>query len=94
MACSVPTVLRAANSTHIYPLSDAMPGLSYPFVYECSGCGNETTVTREDARGLYPDPDSLNAAEVVLEQRGWMHGGFDRSIFCPECIGGTSALEG
>ena len=32
MACSVPTVLRAANSTHIYPLSDAMPGLSYPFV--------------------------------------------------------------
>ena len=46
-----------------------MPGLSYPFVYECSGCGNETTVTREDAHGLYPGPDSSNAAEVVLEQR-------------------------
>jgi len=51
-----------------------MPGLSYPFVYECSGCGNETTVTREDARGYYPDPDSLNAVDVVLEQRGWMRG--------------------
>ena len=62
------------------------PGLSYPFVYECSGCGNETTVTRGDARGLYPDPDSLNAVDVVLEQRGWMR--MEEMLFCPEC-GGT-----
>ena len=62
--------------------------LSSPFVYECSGCGNETTVTREDARGLYPDPDSLNAAEVVLEQRGWMRGEIEELVFCPKCAGG------
>jgi hypothetical protein len=52
----------------------AMPGLSYPFVYECSSCGTETTVTREDARGLYPDPDSPNAVDIVLQERGWMRG--------------------
>ena len=64
-----------------------MPGLTYPFVYERSNCGAGTTVTREDARGLYPDPDSLDAVEVVLEQRGWslesMHG-----PFCPDCADG------
>ena len=65
-----------------------MPGLSYPFVYECSGCGNETTVTREDARGLYPDPDSLNAADVVLEQRGWMRGEVEEMLLCLDCAGG------
>jgi len=68
-----------------------MTGLSYPFVYECSGCGNETTVTREGARGLYPDPDSPNALNVVLEQRGWMRGEIEELLFCPECAGGTSA---
>ncbi|MCS3662024.1 DNA-directed RNA polymerase subunit RPC12/RpoP [Salinibacter ruber] len=25
-----------------------MPGLSYPFVYECTNCGEETTITGED----------------------------------------------
>ena len=70
-----------------------MPGLSYPFVYECSNCDRETTVTREDARGLYPDPDSFNAVEVVLQEWGWMHGELDQSIFCPDCVGGTSAPE-
>jgi len=70
-----------------------MPGLSYPFVYECSNCERETTVTRADARGLYPDPDSFNAVEVVLEQRGWMRGELEQSFFCPDCIGGTPAPE-
>ena len=65
-----------------------MPGLSYPFVYECSACGNETTVTREDARGLYPDPDSLNAADVVLEQRGWMRSEVEEMLLCLDCAGG------
>jgi len=68
-----------------------MPGLSYPFVYECSGCGNETTVTREDARGYYPDPDSLNAVDVVLKQRGWMRGEGEDVLFCPKCTEGASA---
>lgn len=62
--------------------------LSSPFVDECSGCGNETAVTREDARGYYPDPDSLNAVDAVLEQRGWMRGEVEEMLFCPEC-GGT-----
>ena len=67
-----------------------MPGLSYPFVYECSGCGNETTVTRDDARGLYLDLDSLNAVDVVLEQRGWMRGEMEELLFCPDCAGGRA----
>jgi hypothetical protein len=68
-----------------------MPGLDYPFVYECSNCGAGTTVTREDARGLYPDPDSFNAVEVVLQERGWMRGELKEKLFCPECIGGNRA---
>ena len=62
--------------------------LSSPFVDECSGCGNETTVTRGDARGLYPNPDSSNATEVVLEQRGWMRGEVEEMLLCPDCAGG------
>jgi len=68
-----------------------MPGLSYPFTYECSNCSAETTVTRADARILYPNPESFNAVEVVLEQRGWMRGEIDGVLFCPDCISGTSA---
>ena len=44
------------------------------------------TVTREDACGLYHDPDSPSALDVVLEQRGWMR--MEEMLFCPEC-GGT-----
>ena len=62
-----------------------------PFVHEYFGCGNEMTVTREDARGLYPDLNPSNAAEVVLEQRGWMYGESGRSIFCSECAGGAGS---
>jgi hypothetical protein len=47
-------------------------------------------VTREDARGLYPDPDSSNAAEVVLEQRGWMRDEVEEMLLCPECAGGQA----
>lgn len=64
-----------------------MPSPSYPVVFECSNCEAETTVTREDARGLYPNPDSLNAPDVVLEQRGWMRGEIDDLLFCSDCIG-------
>jgi hypothetical protein len=45
-------------------------------------------VTRGDARGLYPDPDSLNAVDVVLEQRGRMQGEVEEMLLCPDCAGG------
>ena len=67
-----------------------MPGLSYPFAYECSNCERETTVTREDARGLYPHPDSFNAVEVVLQERGWMRGELEDLLFCPNCTGASA----
>ncbi|WP_157942328.1 hypothetical protein [Salinibacter altiplanensis] len=61
-----------------------MSSVSYPFIYECSACPDGLTVTREDARGLYPDPDSPNAPEVVLQERGWMKGP-DENLYCPDC---------
>ena len=65
-----------------------MPGLSYPFVHECCGCDREATITRGNARGLYPKPNPSNATEVVLEQRGRMRGEMEEMLFCLEC-GGT-----
>ncbi len=67
-----------------------MPGLSYPSVYECANCDRETPVTREDASGLYPHPNSKNASEVVLQERGWMRGELEEMLFCPDCVGGRS----
>ena len=64
-----------------------MPGLDYPFVYECTNCNEETTVRRKDTRGLYPDPESPNAVKVVLEDRGWMRGKPEEMLFCPNCTG-------
>lgn len=61
-----------------------MPDVSYPSTYECSGCTDGLTVTREDARGLYPDPDSPNAPEVVLQERGWFKGP-NGELYCPDC---------
>jgi hypothetical protein len=60
----------------------------YPLMFECSNCGRETTVTREDARGLYPHPDSANAPEVVLQEWGWMWGEAEELVVCPDCAGG------
>jgi hypothetical protein len=60
-----------------------MPGLTYPFVYECSRCDNETTVERSDARDLAPDPDSAGALDIVLESRGWVRG--PDQLYCSEC---------
>ena len=71
-----------------------MPGLSYPFVYECSNCGAKTTVTRDDARGLHPDPDSLDALDVVLEQRGWMRDELEGLLWCSACIPSDGHDEG
>lgn len=60
-----------------------MSDLEYPLNFKCSGCGEKTTVTREDARALYSDPDSTNAPIVVLEDRGWVRR--SDGLFCPEC---------
>ncbi len=61
-----------------------MPGLSYPFVFECKKCGAEATVTRTEARDLYPNPDSLTAVDEVLQQeKGWTNG--ERGAYCPDC---------
>jgi hypothetical protein len=62
-----------------------MPGLSYPFVYECSNCDRETTVERVDARDLHTNPDSINALEIVLQQRGWLRDELKGLLFCPDC---------
>jgi len=61
-----------------------MAGLSYPFVFECEKCGTETTVTRAEARDLYPNPDSLTAIDEVLQQeKGWTND--QRGAYCPDC---------
>lgn len=73
---------RAVWAAYVYPLSRkqpfAMPDLAYPFVFDCSECGKETTVERSDARGLYPDPDTQGAPDAVLEHRGWRKAQRDR----------------
>jgi hypothetical protein len=46
-----------------------MPGLTYPLAFKCENCGTETTVTRAEARDLYPNPDSLTAVDEVLQQQ-------------------------
>jgi DNA replicative helicase MCM subunit Mcm2 (Cdc46/Mcm family) len=63
-----------------------MPSPGYPFNFECANCGEEVTVTRKDARGLYPDPDSPNAIEVVFQERGLRAGEGEGAIFCPACM--------
>ncbi len=61
-----------------------MPGLSYPFVFECNECGAETSVTRAEARDLYPNPDSLTAVDEVLQQeKGWTQRA--SAAYCPDC---------
>ena len=44
-----------------------MTGLSYPFVYECKNCGEQTTIERENVKDLH----GLNAREIALQRRGW-----------------------
>ena len=64
-----------------------MPGLTYPFVFECESCGTEATVTRAEARDLHTNPDSLTAVDMVLEQKkGWAQS--RAGAYCPDCIEG------
>ena len=64
-----------------------MPGPDYPFDFVCAGCGKEITVEQSDARDLAPNPDSTDAVEIVLEQRGWLQNDIDGRLFCPDCTG-------
>jgi len=65
-----------------------MPGLSYPFVYECTNCGAKTTITRTEARDLAVNPDSINALEIVLQQRGWLRDETEGLLWCSSCAEG------
>ena len=67
-----------------------MPGLAYPFVFECSNCGNETKVTRSNALDLHPDPDDRGALDTVLQYRGWMKAPMDNALYCPDCVEGAT----
>ena len=69
-----------------------MAGLTYPFVYECSNCDTEITITRTEAHDVHPNPDSLNSHALVLRTRGWMRDEIEGLLWCPACIpsGGLS----
>jgi hypothetical protein len=68
-------------------------GLSYPFHFACDACGAEVSVTRAEARDLWPDPDSHDAVEVALEQEhGWTNGAW--GVWCPDCEPGPSPEPG
>lgn len=66
-----------------------MPGLSYPFVFECANCDNEIVVDRDAVRDAFqlsePDFHSLDTINAVLRQQGWMRDELDHMIWCPEC---------
>jgi hypothetical protein len=69
-----------------------MPGLTYPFVFECSGCEAEVEVTRAEVTDLWPDPDSLEAVDVALKQEhGWTKD--HRGAFCPQCDQGPEPVR-
>lgn len=67
-----------------------MPGLSYPFVFECANCETEIVVDRDTVRDVFelaePDFDSLDTINAVLHQRGWIR--TDHLVFCPDCAEG------
>lgn len=62
-----------------------MPGLSYPYRFQCKKCGEHIVIERSDARDLYDDPDSHSALNAVLKDRGWVQA--FSGIFCPDCAG-------
>lgn len=59
-----------------------MPGLSYPFFFSCESCGERVKVTRQQARDLSPNPDSIDAVDAVLQKKhGWAKD--HRGAYCP-----------
>ena len=63
-----------------------MAGLTYPFVYECTNCNTQTTITRTQAHDVHPNPDSINAHILVLRTQGWMRDEIGGLLWCPDCI--------
>ena len=64
-----------------------MPGLSYPFVFECFDCDHRTVVERTDARDVSADTDSHEAIDAVLKKRGWVQS--FNGIYCTDCTAET-----
>jgi hypothetical protein len=66
-----------------------MPGLTYPFVFECANCDRRITVDRDAVRAVFrfgePDFNSFDTINAVLYQRGWLRDSFEHRIFCPHC---------
>jgi hypothetical protein len=66
-----------------------MPGLSYPFVFECSNCENQIIIDRGTVGDLFklsaPDFDFFYTINAVHHQRGWMRDELDHYLFCPDC---------
>jgi len=62
-----------------------MPGLDYPFVFECTNCGEETTIHRSAAEDLNHDPDSMEAALMILDRRDWLRDEDEDLLLCPAC---------
>lgn len=60
-----------------------MPGLSYPFHFQCVDCGEHLVVKRSDAQNLSDDPDSVDGLLLVLKERGWKRS--SSGVSCPEC---------
>lgn len=58
---------------------------TYPFIFECVHCGRETTVKRMDALSACPNPDMLEAIDMVLASRGWVK--CTSGSCCPDCAG-------
>lgn len=62
-----------------------MPGLDYPYHFQCKKCGVRTVVERSDATDLQDDPTSSKALSKVLKHRGWEQG--FNGVLCPDCAG-------
>lgn len=62
-----------------------MPGLSYPYHFQCRDCGEQTVIKRSEACDLHSEPDSFNAIDAVLKHRGWVQA--FNGIYCPDCAG-------
>lgn len=60
-----------------------MPGLSYPYHFQCKRCGVRTVIERSDATDLHDEPNSSKALSKVLKHREWEQV-FD-GVLCPDC---------
>lgn len=64
-----------------------MPGLSYPYRFQCVRCGERLKIERSDAEDVSDDPDSVTAVTLTLGEHGWERS--SEGVRCPSCA--TSA---